>query len=81
MNQSIGYRNRDQARGATVTFGFIKEFFPFLHFANSWRDYPSPVVGSLLFVTFWMYFAGGVENPRYNGPQISDRQIRWYSAT
>lgn len=57
MDQHLG-------RAINAKLSFTKECRPFLRFATAWRDYPSPVVGSFLFVAFWMCFAGGIESAR-----------------
>lgn len=81
------YQNPAQEQSAKIHSSIIKEFRPFLHF-TTWRDYPCPVIGSFLFVAFWICFAMETESSRtaadlagtvifaFTGSLISFRQFK-----
>lgn len=57
------YQNPGSIRRRRVSIRLTQEFHPSFHF-TTWRYYPSPIIGSFLFVAFWSCFAGGVESSR-----------------
>lgn len=57
MDQHLG-------RAINAQLSFTKESGLFFNFTTTWRDYPSPVVGSFLFVGLWVCFAEGIESTR-----------------
>lgn len=83
------YRNHHREQSAIIHSTIPNVFHPFLHFATLWKDYPSPVVGSFLFVAFLICFTGETENSRttadlagtaifaFTGSLVSFRQFKY----
>jgi len=58
------YQNPGRQRGASIPFGSTPELRSFFYFAAAWRDYPCPIVGSVLFAVFWLGFAESIQDSR-----------------
>ena len=59
MYQSLG-----QEQNLNPTPSIIRKRRSTLRFNLVWRKYPSPMVGSCLFLAFWLFFEGQIQNPR-----------------
>ncbi len=58
------YRNPRSEKRATGSARMTSASHPFLSFAAAWRDYPCPIIGSVLVAVFWMGFAESIQDSR-----------------
>ena len=85
------YRSSGQEQSANPTPNITQKCRSTLRFNPAWWKYPSPAVGSCLFLAFWIFFEGQTQNPRvaadlagtaifaFTGGLVSFRQFKLVS--